>query len=234
MSDTSSQHSAACRGPILDPGLVARIHEFNRDYLDLLVLEHRAGATPIPGRVVSALADLPETARRALAAVPFTLYSFGFEDQELWRNALSGALRAPGIDARGLEGRYIAGAGAGLERAFRELAILHAWHVAVSNPMAARIVYSMPPMTATRLAAAPVWHLRWIAATRATLLQPRWPTNPCFWPDLVRFAAAGDPRLKTVQLLGSQLIAAELDAATNDGVRHGVLRSPRLRARQSR
>jgi hypothetical protein len=53
---------------------------------------------------------------------------------------------------------------------------------------------------------------------------PRWPTNPGFWPDLARFAAAGDQqRLATAKLLGSQLIAAELQGS--------AVQSPRLRAR---
>ena len=64
------------------------------------------------------------------------------------------------------------------------------------------------------IADTPLWQLRRIAVDYAGLLMPRWPTNPCFWPDLVRFAAAVMPRrLATAQLLGSQLIAAELELA---------------------
>ena len=43
-------------------------------------------------------------------------------------------------------------------------------------------------------------------------MTPRWPANPAFWPDLIRFAASGDSRrLETTQLLGNQLIAVELE-----------------------
>jgi hypothetical protein len=66
--------------------------------------------------------------------------------------------------------------------------------------------------------------VRRLSVHHASLLMPRWPTNPGFWPDLVRFAAAGDHhRLATAKILGSQLIAAELQAS--------ALHSPRLRAR---
>jgi hypothetical protein len=83
----------------------------------------------------------------------------------------------------------------------------------------------MPDAIAQRLTAAPPWYVRRLAVHHASLLMPRWPTNPGFWPDLVHFAAAGDQqRLATAKVLGSQLIAAELQGS--------ALQSPRLRARQ--
>jgi hypothetical protein len=72
----------------------------------------------------------------------------------------------------------------------------------------------MPDSTALRLVAMPMWRVKRIAAEHANLLAPRWPTNPRFWPDLVRFATQEDlPQLETAKLLGNQLIAAELTAA---------------------
>jgi hypothetical protein len=113
---------------------------------------------------------------------------------------------------------------ASLQASLCEVALLYAWHVATSSPIAARLVYAMPEAVAQRLTAAPPWYIRRLAVHHASLLMPRWPTNPGFWPDLVRFAAAGDQqRLATAKLLGSQLIAAELQGS--------ALRSPRLRAR---
>jgi hypothetical protein len=114
---------------------------------------------------------------------------------------------------------------------------MHAWHVATTNPLAARVVYAMPHATAQRLAAAELWQIRCIATSHATLLMPRWPTNPAFWPDLIRFAAANDTRrLLTAQLLGSQLIAAELELACamsrRDPRISPSIASPRLRARK--
>jgi hypothetical protein len=66
---------------------------------------------------------------------------------------------------------------------------------------------------------------------------PRWPTNPAFWPDLIRLAAANDTRrLGTARLLGTQLIAAELELACvlsrRDQRTAPLVASPRLRARK--
>ena len=130
--------------------------------------------------------------------------------------------------------------GGAWQGAFCELALLHAWHVATCSPLAARMVYAMPEATAHRLAATPLWQVRRIADNHGDLLAPRWPTNPAFWPDLLYFAATGDAqRLGIAQLLGHQLIAAELEyAAARDGggkrAPPPLWRSPRLRVRRLR
>ena len=121
--------------------------------------------------------------------------------------------------------RYSQPHGASLQASLCEVALLYAWHVATASPLAARLIYAMPETVKQRLTAAPPWYVRRIAVHHASLLMPRWKTNPGFWPDLVRFAAAGDQqRLGTAKVLGSQLIAAELQGS--------ALQSPRLRARQ--
>jgi len=223
--------------PVLGRALLTRVHELNCDYLDLLRTRRYDVAAPsasaLSAKVLNALAELSPARRRALAAVPYTLYSLGFEDQELWRqHAATGT-------AVGADRRYFAIEAASALQAFCEVALFHAWHVAVLHPFAARVVYSLPDATAARLVVTPLWHLRWIARTGPSLLLPRWPTNPCFWSDLVRFASEGDERrLRTAQLLGSQLIAAELQAAAYDAEQLPLaakpVLSPRLRARRLR
>jgi len=69
-------------------------------------------------------------------------------------------------------------------------------------------------------------HLRLpLDAERLAFFQHWLATNGSgFWPDLVRFAVADDQqRLATAKVLGSQLIAAELQGS--------AVQSPRLRAR---
>lgn len=221
--------------PVLDPALLARIHDLNLDYLDLLASEY---ATPgvaaqlqhLPASVRTALAELVASARRALAAAPLTLYSLGFEDEGFWRAACE-------IEAATLDARYASSGAAWLQGPFCEAALLCAWHIASFQPLAARMLYAMPEASAQRLAATPVWRIKRIAGDYPALLAPRWPTNPSFWPGLARFAAAGDaPRLRAVQLLGHQLIAAELEhaAASRGACAEPPLRSPRLRARKVR
>lgn len=226
-------------GPVLSRSLLARVHEINLDYVELLVgeaclPEPGAQLNYLPDKLLQALSALTPAARSALANAPFTLYSLGFEDSEFWR-AATGSSAGTTVHTR-----YAATPAATVQQRFCELALLHAWHVAASGATAARVLYSMPETTSTRLQSTPLWQLRRIAHDYPGLLMPRWPTNPRFWPDLVHFAAVGDARrLATAQLLGAQLIAAELEAATASSERRVMrspvaLRSPHLRAKRLR
>ena len=232
------EDSPGASAPVLSAALLARVHELNLDYVELLISEHAspgcaAQLQHLPPRLLPTLASLCASSRRALAATPFTLYSLGFEDDGFWRSACA-------TQAQPVGQRYSSDGGASLQRPFCELALLHAWHVAVCSPLAARMVYAMPEATAHRLAATPLWQIRRIANDHPELLAPRWPTNQAFWPDLTYFAATGDAqRLRTAQLLGHQLIAAELEYAAAQGcdgkrAHLPLWRSPRLRVRRLR
>jgi hypothetical protein len=217
--------------PVLSATMLAHIQQLNLDYLDLLAGARTAegpSQLQLPARLDNAIAALSATARRLLAALPYTLYSLGFEDTAFWRGACNTA-RMPS-DNVPVAQRYPAGTTC-MQRAFCEVALLHAWHIAVCKRLAARVIYAMPDSVLADVIATPLWRLRCIAVEHPALLSPRWPTNPGFWPDLVRFASSGDSRrLATVKLLGSQLIAAELDLAAGR-TRHAPA-SPRLRARR--
>jgi hypothetical protein len=213
--------------PILSAAVLARIHELNLDYIELLAAEHNAvGASDgqlqhLPCKLRAAIAEMSPTARASLAALPYTLYSLGFEDEKLWRALAQPAALAASMS---MSERYAQPGDASLQASLCEVALLYAWHVTTSSPVAARLIYAMPETVAERLRAAPPWYVRRLAVHHASLLLPRWPTNPGFWPDLVRFAVAGDEqRLATAKVLGSQLIAAELQGS--------AAQSPRLRAR---
>ena len=232
MTRNLTEELPGASAPVLSAAVLARIHELNVDYVELLSAEHNedVGLKPhlhggqlqhLPCKVHAALAELSAAARTSLAALPYTLYSLGFEDEKLWRSLAEPAALATSLS---MAERYEQPRSASLQASMCEVALLYAWHVATSSPLAARLIYAMPESVAYRLAAAPLWYVRRLAVHHASLLMPRWPTNPGFWPDLVRFAAAGDhQRLATAKVLGSQLIAAELQGST--------LQSPRLRAR---
>ncbi len=222
--------------PVLEPALLAHIHQLNLDYLELLVAERDTapGAAQLqylPPRQRVALAALSTRAIRALAAMPYTLYSLGFEDEHFWDAVCNNATAStpPCVTQR-----YAQVGDASAQCAFCNLALMHAWHVAATNTMAARVIYAMPYVTARSLASTPLWQIKRIAASYGVLMLPRWPTNPAFWPDLIRFAAMNDTRrLHTTRLLGTQLIAAELEVAC--AMSRGNPRavpSPRLRARK--
>lgn len=224
--------------PVLEPALLAHIHQLNLDYLELLVAEHAKAECAAQLQYLSptqrsALSALSPSALRSLAATPYTLYSLGVEDENFWASIVANATEAI---SPSVVHRYAQTTDASAQYAFCKLALFHAWHVAATNPMAARMVYAMPYTTAQKLAATPLWEVTCIAASHATLLMPRWPTNPAFWPDLIRFAATNDMRrLTTARLLGIQLIAAELEvgcALSRRDPRSASLASPRLRARK--
>ena len=214
--------------PVLSAAVLARIHELNLDYIELLAAEHNGGGA-IDGQLQHLLCKLHATivsltlsTRMSLAALPYTLYSLGFEDEKLWRSLAEPATLASSLS---MSERYAQPHSHSLQASLCEVALLYAWHVATASPLAARLIYAMPEAITQRLTAAPPWYVRRLAVHHASLLMPRWPTNPGFWPDLVHFAAAGDQqRLATAKVLGSQLIAAELQGS--------ALQSPRLRARQ--
>jgi len=225
--------------PVLNPALLARIRQLNLDYLELLVAERDSidGSTQLqhlPPSNRAALGALSPSALRALAAMPFSLYSLGFEDENFWNAVCEGATSSESALA---VQRYARVGDASAQCSFCELALLHAWHVAAKNTMAARMIYAMPYATARRLVNTPLWQIRCIAGSYGELMMPRWPTNPAFWPDLIRFAASNDSRrLHTTRLLGTQLIAAELEVACEISRQcpriAPALASPRLRARK--
>jgi hypothetical protein len=227
MSRRFTEELPGASAPILSAAVLARIHELNLDYIELLAAEHTATDVcdgqlqHLPCKLHTAIAEMSPAARASLAALPYTLYSLGFEDEKLWRALAQPATLAASMSMRE---RYSQPHGGSLQASLCEMALLYAWHVTTSSPLAARLIYAMPETVAERLMAAPPWYVRRLAVHHASLLLPRWPTNPGFWPDLVRFAVADDrQRLATAKVLGSQLIAAELQGS--------AWQSPRLRAR---
>ena len=230
------KHNIDVVAPVLSAALLARIQQLNLDYLQLLVAEHAGSACAAQLQHLapaqrSAIAALSASALSAMAETPYTLYSLGVEDENFWSAICAAALE--GIPST-VEHRYAPTSDTTAQFEFCKLALLHAWHVAATNPMAARVLYAMPFTIAERLAATPLWQITCIASRHAALLMPRWPTNPAFWPDLIRFAAFKDMRrLTTARLLGVQLVAAELEVACAlSRPRTPIVSSPRLRARK--
>jgi hypothetical protein len=199
--------------PILTSELLGRIYQLNLDYLELLIAEHASAALGgvrfLPNRVSDALCKSSHEGRQKIANTAISLYSLGFEDQDFWRTALR-------FDDQPIDGRYGVPSASLVQSSFCELALLHAWHVAVTQPIAARMVYGMPMPIIDRMAQVRLWQLRRIAVDYPGLLMPRWPSNPCFWSDMIKFAMSGDMRrLHTLQQLGHQLIAIDLQTSAD-------------------
>ncbi len=220
------------RPPVLSSALLARVHGLNRDYVDLLLAEHRAGTTSpaietLPVKVLTALGRLSREALALLTATPFALWSLRFDDLHFWEKILEvspglarvGECSVASLEAQRsartdepFEARYGAPTSMPMRTAFCDIALFFAWHAIASNRVAARVLFAVPDDVAAMLIRVPLWRLKRISIDFPGLLMPRWPNNPAFWPDLAHFAAAGDQRrLITTQLLGTQLLASELD-----------------------
>ncbi len=192
--------------PVLRSDLLSQVHGLNADYLELVASRAPGPCAQIEffaPKVQESLARLSAEHRARLAATPYAIYTVRFDDARFWRAACA-------CERSGILEKYASTAGS-LESAFCETVLLQAWHIAITNGLAARVLYGMHDAVRAALASTPLWQLRRIAMEHPNLLAPRWPTNPCFWPDLLAFVQAGDSvRLATTQLLGMQLIAAEL------------------------
>lgn len=192
--------------PVLTTPLLTGIHQLNRDYVELLITSQSDGQflTGLPQSVIDGLASLPPLARGVLAACPFALYSLGLERQDAWRNPPDVAVTEATMVQ---SARDTLSAGS----CFAINALFFAWHVTHLQRVAARMFYAMPDFAIDGLLRMSVSELQPLARKVTAPLMPRWPTNAAFWPDLVRFAALGDERRLTMtQLLGSQLISADL------------------------
>ncbi len=205
----ATQNAFSATSPVLSAALLTRQYQLNFDYLELLVGGHAFvshGKRYLPLRMLDGLRACTVEQRQAVAAAAFSLYSLGFEDTQFWLSALR-------VAPQSIEARYARWGAPVMETTFCEVALIHAWHVAVTQPVAARMLYGMSSAIVNCMSLVQLWQLKRIAADYPGLTMPRWLTNPCFWPDLIEFARAADwPRLDTVHRLGQQLMAGELQA----------------------
>jgi hypothetical protein len=212
---TRSMECSVSHAPVLTPSLLDRIEQLNLEYLQLLLDVPLGGLCAhldaVPVALLQGLRKLSPAALQMATASPYALYTLGFEDQELWL-AMLGVPAAPA----GLQVADAAFNGCRLSRhtAFCESAIFFAWHLAVANPLAARMMCGMPATVIEALQTAKFGTLQSLMRGCPWLLTPRWPANSRFWPDLLKFATASDAQaLHYIQLLGSQLIACDLRLA---------------------
>lgn len=206
MSDHRRAAQPLVHAPVLDHALLAHLHALNLDFLQLLVAHPSAfnatSRASLPDTVLQHLSRLSQAQLESIAAAPYALYSLPL-DHARWF--------APAAPLTAQE-KYVPLAEAAPLANFCEVAFLLAWHVTQCSPLAARLFYAQPDATLQKFAAAPLWRVRQCAAQLVDQLQLRWARNPCFWPDLVSFAASRDVRrLSVVHLQGTQLSSNELE-----------------------
>jgi len=202
----------------LRPGTLDSLVELNESCLALL-----AAQAEVRGGPASALLEplaarwraLDASARHRAARCPYLLLDAGFGDPVRWRTACT----APHVADAGRDrygGWFSVPSAAGVAR----LVFIFAWHLARSQPAAARLLLGMAVPSATLISRCTLRQVQELAEIHTAWLRPRWPTRVQVWRELLTAASAGDSAaLERARLRGVTLLAAE--ARVRSGVRTG-------------
>jgi hypothetical protein len=180
--------------------------EVNEQVLALLRAQCLAGLTqPFLLRDVGALLlDLDAKSLRRAAASAVLLVDAGLADARLWSDAIVGAVndRQPLLSMP-----FFTVDGA---VAVMRLVMTQAWHLARSEPAAARLLLGVSVANLAVIGGCTLNRLIRLAETRSEWLRPRWENRPKVWCDLLRVAGAGESgALERMRVRGLQLLAAD-------------------------
>lgn len=157
--------------------------ELNDGFLELVAGKLDAGFSV---EVTARLRSLDLPARRRLAAVPFALFGFGFQDEATWTRLLS-----PGV--RDLDPGYVSREPSAERFTLLSLTALRAF-VRV-QPQSVSAWIGLPARIRVRLASLEIAHLGTVAPLAAPRLRGRLVERDVLWKRLVDAAAHGDERL---------------------------------------
>ncbi|MES1190548.1 MAG: hypothetical protein ABUS47_05645 [Steroidobacter sp.] len=196
--------------------------QLNIDFLKLLIAANQPDVQAsvvtrsqlsLPSVQTTAMSECSDEAIRTMAACGFSLFSFSFHLADMWERMARSAVQESSVqryagDANAAGNSPIEVAYAG----FAECALFFAWHLAQHQPMAARVMLGMREETAAILAPLQLWQCRQIAQRSYQMLTPRWPNNPYFWVDMLRYATTKDEEhFRFARLMGTQLIARDME-----------------------
>ncbi len=190
----------------LDKATLQSVVEVNEQLLALLRAQCRAGV-PHCGllrEVGRSLLSLDANSLRRAAASTVLLADAGLADARVWSDALVGAVNerppqttppfftVPGADT------------------VMRLVLTQAWHLARSEPAAARLLLGMSSANLATIGGCTLSRLMRLAETRSDWLRPRWENRPKVWFDLLRTAGEGEgAALERMRMRGLQLLAAD-------------------------
>lgn len=182
------------------------VFELNEQLLTLMRTQYLAGEihSPLMQEVGGLLAGLDGGTLRRAAASAVLLVDAGLADAGLWSDAIVGAIndRPP---------RYpipfftVDGAAAAMR-----LVMTQTWHLARSQPAAARLLLGVSPANLSVIGGCTLSRLIRVAESQIQCLRPRWENRPKIWRDLLRMAGQGDrDASELMRTRGLQLLAAE-------------------------
>jgi hypothetical protein len=206
-SDDDGCGSAAGAGAWLRPETLDTLRELNE--LGLALLDEQAtargaAAAPLLREVAELLRGLDTQARRRAAACPYLLLDAGFADAARWR---PGAPAQVGDAAAAAYGAFFTVPAAG---EVARLVFVYGWHLACTQPPAARLLLGMPPASAALIGGYTLRQIHSLGERRPDWLRPRWPGRVQVWRELLLAAAAGEgAALERARLRGLTLLAAE-------------------------
>jgi len=190
----------------LRPETLDSLLELNEMAFALLV--EQAGERPaqgggLAGAVSGVWRRLDCAARRRAASCPYLLLDAGFADAQRW----SGTVLAQVSDVREGPPPYFTVRGA-LEAA--RLVFTYAWHLARTQPAAARLLLGMRMPCAAAMGQCSLRQAFTLADRHVAWLRPRWSARPEVWQELLAAAASGEElALERARLHGLTLLAAE-------------------------
>ena len=167
--------------------------ELNEGFLELVTRGADAG---LPADVLARLRASERGAQQRLAAMPFALFGFGFEDDTGWARLLS-----PGV--RDLEPGYVCHEP--LVELFTVMALTALRGFVRVAPQSVSAWIGMPVATRLRLAELEIGLLGVVGALAAPRLRGRLATREYFWQQLLGAAENNDRRqLVVLAALGKQ------------------------------
>jgi hypothetical protein len=191
----------------LRPGTLDTVLELNELSLALLAEQGIArgrSACPLLREVAELWRMLEPPARHRAADCPYLLLDAGFADPPRWRAC------APGQVGDSPPLAYAAFFTVPTAGEVARLVFTYAWHLARSEPGAARLLLGMLPASAALIGGYTLRQIQALAERRLDWLRPRWPARVEVWRDLLVAAASGEgPALERARLRGLTLLAAE-------------------------
>lgn len=190
---------------------LSALAELNEQSLLLLVAQAATAeraTQPLLRDLAQLWSKLDADALKRAAACPYLLMDTGFADPSRW-------LWARGQQVLERErGPVVPFFTVPKAAAFMRTVLSYGWHLAQSQPAAARLLLGMSAPCVKLVRDCTLSQMGELAERHPAWLQPRWPQRVRVWRELLTAAAAGEgPALQQARLRGLQILAADARAS---------------------